>query len=47
LSLPAQRELAINMIEKIQADPHTTVIPFSADNFQKAFSLYRKRFDKS
>ena len=47
LSLPAQRQLAINMIEKIQADPHTTIIPFSSDNFHKAFSLYRKRFDKS
>lgn len=47
LSLPAYRTLAVEIIEKIQVDPLTTVVPFSSDKFKKAFLLYKMRFDKS
>ena len=36
-----------NIIEKILADPLTTVAPFTSDKFKKAFSFYKKRADKS
>ncbi|MBI4691186.1 MAG: type II toxin-antitoxin system VapC family toxin [Nitrospirae bacterium] len=47
LCLPPQRPLAITIIEKIQNDPLTTVVPLSPDRFDKALSLYKKRSDKS
>ncbi|MBU4320672.1 MAG: PIN domain-containing protein [Thermodesulfovibrionales bacterium] len=47
LCLPPQKPLAIRMIDKIQADPLTTVIPVTFDRFEKALSLYKKRTDKS
>jgi len=46
LSLPDQRQIAIDIIEKILADPLTTVAPFTSDKFKKAFSFYKKRADK-
>lgn len=47
LSLPAQRPIAIKIIEKIQADPLTTLVPCTSDRFEKAFLLYKSRSDKS
>ncbi|MEK7699396.1 MAG: hypothetical protein AAB332_03245, partial [Planctomycetota bacterium] len=41
------KPLAIRMIDKIQADPLTTVIPVTFDRFEKALSLYKKRTDKA
>ena len=47
LCLPPQRPLAIKIIDKIQNDPLTTVIPLTPDRFEKALSHYKKRSDKS
>ncbi|MBI4685823.1 MAG: type II toxin-antitoxin system VapC family toxin [Nitrospirae bacterium] len=47
LCLPPQKPLAIKIIDKIQSDPLTTVIPLTYDRFEKALSLYKKRTDKS
>jgi len=47
LCLPALRPLAVDIIERIQGDPMTTVVPFSPDRFKKAFQLYKRRHDKS
>lgn len=47
LCLPAQRPLAISTIEKIQNDPLTTIVSLSAERFKKAFSLFKRRPDKS
>ena len=47
LSLPEQRQLAVGIIERILADPLTTVVPFSSDKFKRAFAFYKKRPDKS
>ena len=47
LCLPAQKQLTINIIEKMQADSLTTVVPLTTDRFKKAFTLYKKRSDKS
>ena len=47
LCLPSQRPLAISIIEEIQNDPLTTIVPLSADRFKNAFSLFKRRPDKS
>jgi len=47
LCLPPQRPLAINIIKRMQNDPLTTIVPLSPDRFEKALSLFKKRFDKS
>src|SRR4030042_3734088 len=47
LCLPSQKTLDINIIKRIQNDPLTTIVPFSPDRFEKAFSLFKKRSDKS
>ena len=47
LCLPPQRILAADMIEKIQDDSLTMVVPFSSDGFKKALALYKMRSDKS
>jgi predicted nucleic acid-binding protein len=47
LSMATQRQLAIKVIDTIRADSLTTVIPFGADSFEKTFSFYRKRSDKT
>jgi hypothetical protein len=46
LCLPSQRPIAVKIIEKIQADPLTTIEPLSADGFVKALQFYKKRADK-
>lgn len=47
LCLPSQRPLAISIIEEIQNDPLTTIVSLSADRFKSAFSLFKRRPDKS
>lgn len=47
LSLPENRHLAVSIIEKIRDDPHTTVVSFSSEGFEKALAFYKKRSDKS
>jgi len=47
LSLPGNRNLAINIIKKMKADPQTTVVLFSSEGFEKALAFYKKRPDKS
>ena len=47
LCLPQQRLLAISIIEKIQNDTLTTIIPLSSDRFKKAFLFYKKHSDKA
>ena len=47
LCLSSQRQLAVRIIEKIQADPLTTIIPFSAEKFKETFAFYKRRSDKS
>lgn len=47
LSNPPYRLTVVNVIEKIQADVNTTVVPFSADGMSKAFSLFKSRGDKA
>ncbi|HAK89685.1 MAG: hypothetical protein A2077_00525 [Nitrospirae bacterium GWC2_46_6] len=47
LCLSSQRQLAVRIIEKIQADPLTTIIPFPAEKFKETFAFYKRRPDKS
>jgi len=47
LCLPPQKPLAVNIIEKMQQDPLTTIVSLSSDRFEKAFSLFKKRSDKA
>src|SRR4030042_133955 len=47
LCLPQQKPLAVNIIEKMQQDPLTTIVSLSSDRFEKAFSLFKKRSDKA
>jgi predicted nucleic acid-binding protein len=47
LFLPPQRPLAINIIEKIQDDALTTIVPLSSERFEKALTLFKERSDKS
>jgi predicted nucleic acid-binding protein len=47
LCLPPQRPLAIKIIDKIQEDPLTSVVPLTSNRFEKSLSLYKKRSDKS
>jgi len=47
LSKPPYRETVINVIEKIQVDGNTNVVPFSTEGMSKAFSLFKSRGDKA
>jgi hypothetical protein len=47
LSKPAYRKTVVTVIEKIQADSNTTVVPFSSEGMSKAFSLFKSRRDKT
>lgn len=47
LSLPEQRPLAVNIVEKLQKDPSTTVVPFSSERFEETLLYYKARSDKS
>lgn len=47
LSLPPQRPLAISIIERIQGDALTTIVPLSSERFEKALTLFKERSDKS
>ena len=47
LCLPPQKPLAVNIIEKMQHDPLTTIVSLSSDRFEKALSLFKKRSDKA
>jgi len=47
LCLPRQKPLAVNILEKMQQDPLTTIVALSSDRFEKAFSLFKKRSDKA
>lgn len=41
------RKTVVTVIEKINADTYTTVIPFSSDGMAKAFSLFKRYEDKA
>ena len=47
LSQPPYRKAVVTVIEKIQADNNTTVVPFSSAEMSKAFSLFKRRGDKA
>ncbi len=47
LCLPAQRPLAISIIEKMQDDTLTTIVEYTPHRFDKAWALFKKRTDKS
>ena len=47
LSKPPYRKTVISVIEKIQADSNTTIVPFSSEEMSKAFSLFKGRVDKT
>ncbi len=46
LAMPPQRSIACALIEKIQADKRTKIVPFSGKMFVTAFNLYKNRPDK-
>lgn len=43
LSKPPYRKTVITVIEEIQADSNTTIVPFSSEGMSKAFSLFKSR----
>jgi predicted nucleic acid-binding protein len=47
LSKPLHRKTVVTVIEKIQADSNTTIIPFASEGMSKAFSLFKRRKDKT
>lgn len=47
LSKPPYRKTVVTVIEKIQADSNTTVVPFSSEGMSKAFSMFKSRGDKT
>ncbi|NOY68710.1 MAG: type II toxin-antitoxin system VapC family toxin [Deltaproteobacteria bacterium] len=47
LSKPLCRKTVITVIEKIQTNSNTTVIPFASEGMSKAFSLFKRRKDKA
>ena len=47
LCQPAQRPLALTIIEKMQTDPLTTIVELTPERFEKALLLYKKRSDKT
>jgi len=47
LSKPLYRKTVVTVIEKIQTDSNTTVIPFASEGMSKAFSLFKRRKDKT
>ena len=40
------RTAAIELIESLEQDPHTKIIPVSEELYKRAFELYRERQDK-
>jgi len=46
LSKPLYRKTVVTVIEKIQTDTNTTVIPFASEGMSRAFSLFKRRKDK-
>lgn len=46
LSKPPYREAVVAVIERIQADRKTTVVPFTSQGMSTAFSLFKSRKDK-
>ena len=47
LSKPLYRKTVVTVIEKIQTDSNTTVIPFASEGMSRAFSLFKRRKDKT
>ena len=47
LSLPSFRAVVVSAIERIKADPITTVVPFTGEGMDKALSIFKSRADKS
>lgn len=47
LSKPPYRKTVVNVIERIQADSNTFIVPFSSEGMSKAFSLFKSRGDKT
>jgi predicted nucleic acid-binding protein len=47
LCLPAQRPLALKIIEKMQIDPLTTIVELTSARYEEALNLYKKRSDKA
>lgn len=41
------RQAAIGLIQELQADPATSIVPQTSSQFQEALSLYASRNDKS
>ena len=46
LSKPPYRKTVVAVIERIQADSKTTVVPFTSRGMSQAFSLFKCREDK-
>lgn len=47
LSLPPYRASAVNVIESIRVDKHTTIIHFDEAGMTKALNFYKARDDKA
>jgi predicted nucleic acid-binding protein len=47
LAKPPNRKIVVTVIEKIQTDINTQVVPFSTDGMTKAFSLFKNHYDKT
>lgn len=47
LCQPAQRPLALAIIERMQIDPLTTIVEVTSERYEKALLLYKKRSDKT
>lgn len=47
LSKPLYRKTVVTVIEKIQTDSNTTIIPFASEGMSRAFSLFKRRKDKT
>ena len=47
LSKPLYRKTVVTVVEKIQTDSNTTIIPFASEGMSKAFSLFKRHKDKA
>lgn len=46
LSKPPYRKTVVTVIERIQMDSNTTVVPFTTRGMAKAFAFFKSRIDK-
>jgi uncharacterized protein len=47
LAKPPHRSTVVMLIERIQSDRNTTIVPFSSRGMSKAFALFKSRSDKT